>query len=81
MYRKTIVTISFYIILSQCSISQTVQTEPLDSTAVTDSSDTTGICWARIIKSAIVPGLGQIDQDNPARALFFYGTGATFFYW
>ena len=33
-----------------------------------------------LIRSAIVPGLGQIHQEKPGRAVIFYGLSVTFLY-
>jgi hypothetical protein len=36
--------------------------------------------WPAFIRSAIVPGWGQIIQEHPARAVAFYGLSLTFLY-
>ncbi len=36
--------------------------------------------WPAFIRSAIVPGWGQIEQENPGRAVIFYGLSLSFLY-
>jgi len=36
--------------------------------------------WPAFIRSAIIPGWGQIEQEHPGRAVVFYGFGLTFLY-
>ena len=36
--------------------------------------------WPALVRSAIIPGWGQMKQDNPGRAVIFYGLGLSFFY-
>jgi hypothetical protein len=36
--------------------------------------------WPAFIRSAIIPGWGQIEQEHPARAVAFYGLSLTFLY-
>jgi hypothetical protein len=36
--------------------------------------------WPAFIRSAIIPGWGQIEQEHPGRAVIFYGLGLTFLY-
>jgi len=36
--------------------------------------------WPAFIRSAIIPGWGQIEQEHPGRAVVFYGLGLTFLY-
>jgi hypothetical protein len=38
------------------------------------------VLWPDLIKSAIIPGLGQIHQEKPARAVIFYGLSLSFLY-
>ena len=36
--------------------------------------------WPAFIRSAIVPGWGQIEQEHPGRAVIIYGLGLSFLY-
>ncbi len=36
--------------------------------------------WPALIRSAIIPGWGQIEQEHPDRAIIFYGLGLSFLY-
>lgn len=36
--------------------------------------------WPAFIRSAIIPGWGQIEQEHPGRAVIFYGLSLTFLY-
>jgi hypothetical protein len=48
-----------------------------DTTAV-DTTHTS--IWPAFIRSAIIPGWGQIEQEHPGRAVIFYGLSLTFLY-
>lgn len=45
---------------------------------ITDTVETS--LWPALVRSAIVPGWGQIEQEHPGRAVIFYGLGLTFLY-
>jgi len=36
--------------------------------------------WGNVLRSAILPGWGQIKQEHPGRAVIFYGLNVYFFY-
>ncbi len=46
-----------------------------------DISDTLNYqLWPDLVRSAIIPGLGQIHQEKPAKAVIFYGFSLSFLY-
>ena len=54
---------------------QDVASDSLNMTFVADSADTVKqSLWPSLLASAIIPGLGQISQENPGRAVIFYGS-------
>ena len=56
----------------------TIPDDVLYSIPVVDTQLTS--LWPALIRSAIVPGWGQIEQEHPARAVVFYGLSLTFLY-
>lgn len=59
----------------------TLETVDLDSSYMNIDNDTTVTTfWPNVIYSAIFPGLGQVQQERPAKAVVFYGLAASFFY-
>lgn len=53
---------------------QYIAPDSLNNVVVTSSHDSVKqSLWPSLIASAIVPGLGQIRQENPGRAVIFYG--------
>ncbi len=78
-----IITLTFLIILLKTGWSQNVFVDTLvqDSTAFNLAIDTTEVAfWPNVICSVIIPGLGQIQQDKPGRAVVFYGIAGSFLY-
>lgn len=55
-----------------------VQTSIPTDSLFADSIQTS--LWPALIRSAIVPGWGQIEQENPGRAVIFYGLSLSFLY-
>ena len=54
---------------------QSIIPDSLNNVVATNSHDSVKqSLWPSLIASAIVPGLGQIRQENPGRAVIFYGT-------
>ena len=46
-----------------------------------DRPDTTQMSlWPAFIRSAIIPGWGQIEQEYPGKAVLIYGLSLTFLY-
>lgn len=41
-----------------------------------DSDTLAGPLWSPLLKSTIVPGWGQMEQNHPGRAVIYYGLGA-----
>ena len=78
--RNSAVTLYLFSLFIDCLLSQTIHPDTLGSVQMNDTSKTRNIRWTSVIKSAIIPGLGQIDQENPTRALLFYGIGVSFLY-
>lgn len=59
---------------------QVTETEPLPAVTA-DTSDTLyHSVWPSLIRSALVPGLGQIHQEKPGRAVMFYGASLILLY-
>lgn len=55
--------------------------DSVNAIVTVDSVDTVQTSlWPALIRSAIIPGWGQIEQENPGRAVIFYGLGLTFLY-
>ena len=50
-----------------------------DSLGVKSDSNRTAL-WPNLLKSAIVPGWGQIGQERPLSALLYYASGVSFAY-
>jgi hypothetical protein len=78
--KKIIIPILINLIFISYPFAQAVGSDTLLSSSIKDTSKTGGISWGRLLKSAVVPGLGQVDQENLSRAVIFYGLGVTFFY-
>ncbi len=54
---------------------QKTQSDSVDTPLLRDTPDSLKqSLWPSLIASAVVPGLGQIRQENPGRAVIFYGT-------
>ena len=61
--------------------SVTTDTIPDDILYAQDPEDTVKTSlWPAFIRSAIIPGWGQIEQEHPGRAVAFYGLSLTFLY-
>jgi hypothetical protein len=79
--RRIIISILIYFILLSSHFAQTnISIDTLSSSITKNSLEKNEISWDRVLKSAVIPGLGQVDQDNLSRAIIFYGLGLTFFY-
>jgi hypothetical protein len=60
--------------------SQTLMPDSL-SQAIIDPTDTVKTSlWPALIRSVIIPGWGQIEQEHPERAVPFYGLGLACLY-
>jgi hypothetical protein len=51
-----------------------------DSTFTAHSDTLDYQLWPDLVRSAIVPGLGQIHQEKPGKAVIFYGLSLSFLY-
>ncbi len=56
----------------------TIPDDVLYSIPMVDTLQTS--LWPAFIRSAIIPGWGQIEQEHPARAVVFYSLSLTFLY-
>jgi len=65
------------VILLVSSLSATYA-QDTTSAGMPDTLDYT--LWPDLIKSAIIPGFGQMHQEKPARAVIFYGLSLSFLY-
>jgi hypothetical protein len=68
---------TFLILL--CSVNYSnAQNAPVDSLFTSTTSDTADTVkqtlWPSLLASAVIPGLGQIRQENPGRAVIFYSS-------
>jgi hypothetical protein len=79
--RKIIIAFLGYLLFVNTLFSQlSASADTLTLYPEPDSTDVNNFSWSRVLKSAVIPGLGQVDQDNLSRAIIFYGLGLTFFY-
>jgi hypothetical protein len=59
-------------ILTKNGITQQARSDTVDSLS-------NGV-WGNVLRSAILPGWGQIKQEHPGKAVIFYGLNVYFFY-
>jgi hypothetical protein len=65
---------TFFLTTAQVS-AQNSTPDSVSKNFITDSADTVKqSLWPSLLASAIIPGLGQIRQENPGRAVIFYGS-------
>ena len=75
IFNILIFTILFNIFTNRQLCAQDVASDSLNMTFIADSADTVKqSLWPSLLASAIIPGLGQIRQENPGRAVIFYGS-------
>jgi hypothetical protein len=55
---------------------QDIDTTGIDTILPVDTVETS--LWPALVRSAIIPGWGQIIQENPGRAVIFYGLTLAF---
>jgi len=81
---KTFLTLILIVVFYATAVTGQSPASGSDSLAQLTDADTIPLAktklWPALIRSAIVPGWGQIEQEHPGRAAVFYGLSVYLFY-
>jgi len=81
---KNLKPVFFILILYSLTVTGNGQVTPVDSAEIRMNQDTLQVrqtsVWPALVRSVVVPGWGQIQQEHAARATVFYGLSVYLIY-